>query len=29
MSIIVKRDPRTVIPDLVDWFEEPFLTLRP
>ena len=29
MSIIMRRDPRTVFPDLVDWFEEPFLTLRP
>lgn len=29
MSIIMRRDPRTVIPDFVDWFEEPFLTLRP
>ena len=22
-------DPRTVIPDFIDWFEEPFLTLKP
>src|ERR1700752_5275971 len=29
MSIILRRDPRTVIPDFIDWFEEPFLTLRP
>jgi HSP20 family protein len=29
MSIIARRDPRTVIPDFIDWFEEPFLTLRP
>ena len=29
MSSIMRRDPRTVFPDLVDWFEEPFLTLRP
>jgi HSP20 family protein len=29
MSIVMRRDPRTVFPDLVDWFEEPFLTLRP
>jgi len=29
MSIILHRDPRTVVPDLIDWFEEPFLTLRP
>src|SRR5579871_3912888 len=29
MSITLRRDPRTVIPDLIDWFEEPFLTLRP
>jgi HSP20 family protein len=29
MSIIARRDPRTVIPDFIDWFEEPFLGLRP
>jgi len=29
MSIVMRRDPRTVIPDFIDWFEEPFLTLRP
>jgi HSP20 family protein len=29
VSIILRRDPRTVIPDFIDWFEEPFLTLRP
>jgi HSP20 family protein len=29
MNIILHRDPRTVVPDLIDWFEEPFLTLRP
>jgi HSP20 family protein len=29
MSIILHRDPRTVVPDLIDWFEEPFLTLKP
>ena len=29
MSIITRRDPRTVLPDFIDWFEEPFLTLRP
>ena len=29
MSIILRRDPRTVIPDFIDWFEEPFLTLKP
>jgi HSP20 family protein len=26
---IMRRDPRTMFPDLIDWFEEPFLTLRP
>jgi hypothetical protein len=26
---ILHRNPKTVIPDLIDWFEEPFLTLRP
>ena len=29
MSTLLHRDPKSVIPDLVDWFEEPFLTLRP
>jgi HSP20 family molecular chaperone IbpA len=29
MSIVLRRDPRTVIPEFIDWFEEPFLTLRP
>jgi HSP20 family protein len=29
MSIILHKDPKTVVPDLIDWFEEPFLTLRP
>ncbi len=29
MSTILRRDPRTVIPDFIDWFEEPFLTFMP
>lgn len=29
MSITLRRDPRIVVPDIIDWFEEPFLTLRP
>jgi HSP20 family protein len=29
MSVLLHRDPKTIFPDLVDWFEEPFLTLRP
>jgi len=29
MNITLRRDPRTVIPDFIDWFEEPFMTLRP
>ena len=29
MSPLLRRDPKTVFPDLVDWFEAPFLTLRP
>ena len=29
MSTLLHRDSRTIFPDLVDWFEEPFLTLRP
>jgi HSP20 family protein len=29
MSTLLHRDPKTLFPDLVGWFEEPFLTLRP
>ena len=29
MSALLHRDPKTIFPDLMDWFEEPFLTLRP
>ena len=29
MSSILRRDPKTVVPDLIDWFEAPFMTLRP
>ena len=29
MSNVLRRNPRDVVPDLIDWFEEPFLTLRP
>jgi HSP20 family protein len=29
MSALLHKDPKTIFPDLVDWFEEPFLTLRP
>ena len=29
MSTLLHRDPKTILPDLVDWFEEPFITLRP
>ncbi len=29
MSTLLRRDPRTMLPDLVEWFEEPFVTLRP
>jgi HSP20 family protein len=29
MTTLMRRDPRTVLPDLVEWFEEPFMTLRP
>ena len=29
MSALLRRDPRTMFPDLVDWFEAPFMTLRP
>ena len=29
MNNILHTNPKTVIPDLIEWFEEPFLTLRP
>lgn len=29
MSITLRKDPRTMFPDLIDWFEEPLPTLRP
>ena len=29
MSTTLRRGPRTVVPEFIDWFEEPFLTLRP
>jgi HSP20 family protein len=29
MSNLLHRDPKAIFPDLVDWFEEPFITLRP
>ena len=29
MSNILHRNPKSVVPDLIDWFEEPFLSLRP
>src|ERR1019366_8753353 len=29
MSTLLRRDPRTMVPDLIEWFEEPFMTLRP
>jgi HSP20 family protein len=29
MSALLRKDPRTMFPDLVDWFEAPFMTLRP
>lgn len=29
MASILRRDPRTVVPDLLEWFEAPFITLRP
>lgn len=28
MPISLRRDPRTVFPDLMDWFEEPLMGLR-
>src|ERR1035437_2854343 len=29
MSTLLRRDPRTMVPDLIEWFEEPFMKLRP
>ncbi len=29
MSGLLRKDSKTFIPDLVDWFEQPFVTLRP
>lgn len=29
MSTVPHRNPKTMVPDLIEWFEEPFLTLRP
>lgn len=29
MSNILRRDPKTVVPGLIDWFEAPFASLRP
>ena len=29
MTALLRRDPRSIFPDLVDWFEAPFVTLRP
>jgi HSP20 family protein len=29
MTSILHRDPKTMVPDLIDWFEAPFITLRP
>lgn len=29
MTTLLRRDPRTMFPDLIDWFEQPFVTLRP
>jgi HSP20 family protein len=29
MSTLLRRDPNAVLPDLMDWFEAPFVTLRP
>jgi HSP20 family molecular chaperone IbpA len=29
MSTPLRRIPRTILPDLIDWFEDPFFVLRP
>lgn len=29
MSTMMRRDSKTLLPDLIEWFEEPFVTLRP
>jgi len=29
MNNILHRDPKTLVPDFIEWFEEPFVTMRP
>jgi len=29
MSVNLRKDPRDLLPGFIDWFEEPFFTLRP
>jgi HSP20 family molecular chaperone IbpA len=29
MNISLRKDPRMMVPDLMEWFEDPFLALRP
>jgi hypothetical protein len=29
MGNILHRDPKTLVPDFIEWFEESFLTMRP
>ena len=29
MSSILRRDPETLVPDVIEWFEEPFVAVRP
>ena len=29
MSTPLRRTPRTILPDMIDWFEDPFFMLRP
>ena len=29
MSTPLRRTPRPILPDMIDWFEDPFFKLRP
>ena len=29
MSTLLHRDPRNAVPELLEWLESPFMTLRP
>jgi len=29
MNTLLRKDPRAILPDMIEWFEDPFFTLRP